>query len=143
MTRAMGMAAALIIGLGTGTVAADQLVYRPINPAFGGNPFNDDFLLSTAEIENQYADDGGGGLGSSDPIDEFATTLQRRLLSQLSSDITELIFGENAQDSGTIQVGSTTINFERVGNNVQISLRDDSTGSETTIILPVVGVTQF
>lgn len=129
-----GAGATLVLAL-AGPAAAGQLVYQPRNSAFGGNPFTTDALLSNATTQNQFQ--GNGKRFESDPIEDFADTLQRRLLSELSRDISEAIFGEDAQDAGTFTVGTTTIEFERVGDQVQI-LVDDGAGSSTTITLPVV-----
>ena len=35
-------------------VAAQQLVYTPVNPAFGGNPFNSTQMLALANAQNQF-----------------------------------------------------------------------------------------
>ena len=45
--------------------SASELVYQPINPAFGGNPFNGPFLLETATLQNGHEpnDKGTGGSG--------------------------------------------------------------------------------
>ncbi|MCC6946908.1 MAG: hypothetical protein IT539_03990 [Bradyrhizobiaceae bacterium] len=34
---------------------ASELVYKPINPAFGGDPFNGTFLLETARAQDARA----------------------------------------------------------------------------------------
>jgi curli production assembly/transport component CsgF len=113
--------------------AAGQLVYQPVNPGFGGNPFNADYLLGTAQAQNDYEDKGSG---SSDPIDDFARTLESRLLSRLSSDIADAIYGEDAADSGRFQIDDTVIEFERIGEQVKIEIADGR-GETTTIELPV------
>jgi curli production assembly/transport component CsgF len=33
---------------------AQDFVYQPINPAFGGNPYNYNWLLGQAEVQNMY-----------------------------------------------------------------------------------------
>ena len=46
------------------TLGAGELIYRPTNPGFGGNPNNIDYLLNLAQIQNQHlpdSDTGGGG----------------------------------------------------------------------------------
>tara|TARA_B110000977_G_C11049709_1_gene481851 strand:- start:386 stop:769 length:384 start_codon:yes stop_codon:yes gene_type:complete len=44
-----------------------QLVYTPINPAFGGSEFNYAWMLSSAESQNKFKDDDAlGGLGDFD-----------------------------------------------------------------------------
>lgn len=44
-------------------VAASELVYRPVNPGFGGFSANYNYLIGLADIQNQHADGGGGGGG--------------------------------------------------------------------------------
>lgn len=59
------------------TCDAGELRYQFRNPAFGGNPFLSDFLLQTAQIQNEHAgggDGGGGGGGGGaggDPFSDF------------------------------------------------------------------------
>ena len=35
---------------------ATELVYTPVNPAFGGNPLNGTWLLNNAQAQNDYDD---------------------------------------------------------------------------------------
>lgn len=42
-----------------GPAAASQLVYRPTNPSFGGDPLNGNWLLSQGTAQSP----GGGGTG--------------------------------------------------------------------------------
>jgi curli production assembly/transport component CsgF len=39
-----------------GAAAAGQLVYRPVNPSFGGDPFNSAHLLGIANANDRYKD---------------------------------------------------------------------------------------
>ena len=63
--------------------AGAELIYRPINPAFGGSPLIDDFLVGTAQIQSTFQPsaplptddddpviDGGGGSGDLDDDDD-------------------------------------------------------------------------
>lgn len=45
--------------LATGRAAASELVYTPINPHFGGNPFNAAGLLASAEAQKRFKDNSG------------------------------------------------------------------------------------
>lgn len=47
-------------GVGIGTASASELRYTPINPSFGGNPFNGTFLLDVAREQRPTADSSGG-----------------------------------------------------------------------------------
>jgi curli production assembly/transport component CsgF len=119
----------------SGGASAQDLVYTPINPTFGGNSFNSAHLLGIANAQNDYRDPNST-TGSSQG-DIFARQLQSRLLSAVSSQLVDAIFGENPQESGTISLGGQTIDFNRDLENVTITITDDATGEITTIIVPL------
>ena len=50
---------------------AGKLIYKPINPGFGGFSNNIDYLLPLAQIQNQFVDNGGGGGGGGPPSISF------------------------------------------------------------------------
>ena len=126
-------AAAILIALSS-PAAAQDLVYEPINPSFGGNPFNSAHLLGVANAQNDFKDPNATNRGSQ--ADIFARQLQSRLLSALSSQIVDAIFGENPQQSGTIRFGGQTITFVRGLEEVTLTITDDATGEVTTIVIP-------
>src|SRR3546814_15437223 len=105
------MFAALAAGgaLASVPVHAQDLVHEPISPTFGGNPFNSNHILGTANAQNDYRDPRS--TSSSSQADIFARQLQSRLLSSLSSQIVDAIFGENPQESGTLSFGGKEITF--------------------------------
>lgn len=41
--------------------SATEQVYHPVNPTFGGNPFNGSFLLQTAQTQGKGAKSGNQG----------------------------------------------------------------------------------
>jgi curli production assembly/transport component CsgF len=132
--------AALILALGVagavvaGPAVAQDIVYQPIDPSFGGNPFNSAHLLGIANAQNDYKDPSAQQ--SNSQADVFARQLQSRLLSALSSQIVDAIFGENPQESGTISFGGQTIDFVRSLTEVTLTITDDGTGEVTTIVIP-------
>jgi curli production assembly/transport component CsgF len=117
--------------------ATAELVYRPVNPAFGGNPFATDHLLAVADRQNKYT---APSSSSSDPTDRFINSLQSRLLSGLASQVTEAIFGDDPQDSGSFTVGDQRVTFERGLETIQIAIFNDADGTETVIEVPAVNV---
>lgn len=125
--------AAIVVAFST-PAAAEDLVYTPVNPSFGGNPFNSSHLLGIANAQNKFKDPSSASRGTE--ADIFARQLQSRLLSALSSQIVEAIFGENPQQQGTIQFGGQTIEFVRGLEEVTLTITDDSTGEITTIVIP-------
>jgi curli production assembly/transport component CsgF len=132
-------AAVIVAGCVLGTAVAwpamaQDMVYQPIDPSFGGNPFNSAHLLGIANAQNNYKDPSAQQ--SNSQADVFARQLQSRLLSALSSQIVDAIFGENPQESGTISFGGQTINFVRSLTEVTLTITDDGTGEVTTIVIP-------
>jgi curli production assembly/transport component CsgF len=127
-------ACAVFISLFAIEASAQDIVYEPVNPSFGGNPFNSAHLLGIANAQNDYKDPKAAASGSQ--ADIFARQLQSRLLSALSSQIVDAIFGENPQQSGTIKFGDQTINFVRGLDSVTLTITNDVTGETTEIIVP-------
>ena len=128
---AAGIAASLCLAA---PAAAQDLSYKPVNPSFGGNPFNSAHLLGIANAQNNFKDPDGKDSGSQ--ADIFARQLQSRLLSALSSQIVDAIFGDNPQEHGTIKFGGQTIEFVRGLEEVTLTITDDATGEVTTIVIP-------
>ena len=99
----------ILMTLGTFSVKSQQLVYKPINPAFGGDTFNYQWLLSSANAQNQFDDDKNGfnnlldGLNS---MDSFTDSLNRQILSQLSQKLFEDQFGDGKLQPGNYMFGS-------------------------------------
>lgn len=111
--------------------AASELIYQPVNPSFGGNPFNGSYLLSIANAQNLYLPERT----RLSPIQDFERRVQSALLGRIASEITNQILGEDAKDSGVFQIDSTRIEFQYVGDEVFISISDGAGGS-TEIIIP-------
>jgi curli production assembly/transport component CsgF len=126
---------AVVIGALAAPVAAQDMVYRPISPTFGGNPFNSNHVLGVANANNDTRDPRSQTTNSQ--ADIFARQLQSRLLSALSSQIVDAIFGDNPQEQGTISFGGQTIEFFRSLDSVTLVIRDDDTGEETRIVVPL------
>lgn len=131
----------IAVGLVAGGVAfahpamAQDLVHEPISPTFGGNPFNSSHILGIANAQNKNRDPRARD--SSDQASIFARQLESRLLSALSSQIVDAIFGDNPQDQGTITFGGQTIEFFRSLDEVTLIIRNDETGEETRIVIPL------
>lgn len=137
MTRKLGGFAIFLAAsaFASASASAQDLVHEPISPTFGGNPFNSNHILGTANAQNKYKDPSSAS--SSSQADIFARQLQSRLLSSLSSQIVDAIFGENPQESGTISFGGQTIQFFRSLDSVTLTITNDETGEETKIVVPL------
>ncbi len=136
MTRLILSAAVAGVIFAIPPARASDIVYTPINPSFGGSPFNSAHLLGIASAQNKYKDPAADSKNS--PADQFVRTLQSRLLSSLSTQITNLIFGENAKDSGLIKFGDQEISFVRGLDSVTLTITNLSDGSVTEIVVPLL-----
>jgi curli production assembly/transport component CsgF len=119
---------------------AQELVYTPVNPSFGGSSFNSSHLLSTAEIHRPdppESDAGAFGDPRSTQTNFFIRQLESRILSRLSLDIVDKIFGDDAEPSGEFVFSDTTISFETLlDGTILLDIVDNATGGTTTIEIP-------
>ncbi len=119
-----------------GAASAQQLVYTPINPAFGGNPFNSTQLEADANAQNPYKSTGAQQNLTQSQL--FAQQLQSELLAGLANQVAQAIFGPNAQPSGTFSFGGETVTFVRSLGEITVTITD-TTGAKTVITLPDTG----
>ncbi len=120
---------------------ASPLVYQPVNPLFGGYTGNGPTLLSEAQAQNSFGSVSSAlasaiSSATQTPSQQFAATIQSRLLSALADQITNAIFGEDPQQSGTYTIEGTTISFDHVNGNIELTINDGT--STTTITLPAI-----
>lgn len=141
--RHVALLAASVVLAASGMSTAQDMVYAPVNPSFGGSPLNSAHLLGLANAQRTAtarkpaagADPTQPGSGSSE-ADLFIRQLQSRLLSALASQVTEAIFGEDSQDSGTVTFGETTVTFERTIDSIRLIITDPT--GVTEIVVPVL-----
>ena len=116
-------------------LAAQSIVYKPINPSFlGGNSFNASWLLSQAEAQNKFKE--GSGLDQKTDLDRFVESLNRQLLNQLSRDLFQTEFGDSALTEGTFTFGSLVIEIVPTSGGLSINILDTNNGEQTQIIIP-------
>ncbi len=130
-----------VLLLGIGYAFAQDFVYQPRNPAFGGNPYNYSWMLSSAQAQDTYEAPSDGSdpysrYYGSDPVNDFAESLNRQILSQLSRQIVSKQFGENALEQGTYVLGDYQIEIGDAGAGINISIVDNSTGATTSVEVP-------
>lgn len=116
---------------------AQELVYEPTNPSFGGNPFNSSHLLGVANAQNGFTAPQEEEAEQETQAELFIRQLESRLLSGLASQVTDAIFGENPQDSGVIAFDDQVIEFQRGLDSITITVMDVAAGTTTEIVLPV------
>jgi curli production assembly/transport component CsgF len=124
---------ALALAFGAGAASAQQLVYTPRDPSFGGNPLNATQLMALANAQNQ--NQRSTASTSLTEGQQFAQQLQSRLLSSLADSVTNTIFGTNAQSQGSFNFAGESVTYVRGLSNTTLTLTD-STGAQTVITVP-------
>ena len=136
LRRASSISVSLGLFLSSSATFAGDLVYKPINPNFGGNPFNDGILLGTANAQNGFE----APEESVDPTARFVQSLQSRLFSGLARQVEDAIFGDDPQDSGTFTVGSQQVTFERGLEFISLEISNLNDGSITLVEVPAIEI---
>lgn len=120
---------------------ASELVYKPINPSFGGNPLNGSFLLGKANAQNKHK----APVAKKSYAEKFQESLERAYISKMVREITDLAFGEESDSSlfgedsifssGDYEILVLTSNTDAI--TVQIT--NTITGEVTVIEIPRYG----
>jgi curli production assembly/transport component CsgF len=134
--NAVSLLTGLVFSITIAQVQAGELIYKPVNPNFGGNPFNDGILLGTANAQNGYT----AKRRERDPTEQFVRSLQSRLYSGLANQVQEAIFGDDPQESGSFTVGDQQVSFERGLEMITLEISNLANGSSTVIEVPVIEV---
>ena len=113
-----------------------DLVYRPVNPAFGGDTFNYQWLLSSAEAQNTFTDPNDSSRDQRSDLERFTESLNSQLLNQISRTLFNDQFGEDGLTEGTFNFGSLFIEIFPSGEGLVINILDTSTGDQSQVIIP-------
>jgi len=133
LTARITAAVALLLA---GGADATDIIYQPVNPAFGGYPSNGQHLLATATATNKHVDKDGLGRSMLDqsPLAQFNQTLERTVLSQLAAAATSKLTGTDGKlVPGTFSTQNFTINVVDLGGGMlRITTTDKVTGASTS-----------
>lgn len=119
---------------------AGEVVYTPMNPSFGGSTLNFQYLMGLATAQNSFKGETAAGAARA-PLtasERFAQQLQSRLYAGLAQQVSESIFGENAQPSGHFVFDDQQIDFVNDGQQVTITILNTATGETTEISVPTM-----
>lgn len=110
---------------------ATELVYTPVDPAFGGSPLNGSWLLANAQAQNDFDDpksQSRGGFNSPSALERFSNQLESRLLSQLLTDV-------GNGNSGSLTTDDFIVNIVDDSGNLTIQITDRLTGEISEIAI--------
>ncbi|MBM3113703.1 curli production assembly protein CsgF [Pseudomonas sp. P66] len=121
----------LLAALGS-QASATELVYTPVNPAFGGNPLNGTWLLNNAQAQNDHEDPAiksrASALAGTSALERFTSQLESRLLSQLLNNI-------NNGTTGSLQTDAFIINVLDDSGALTIQITDRATGEISEVLV--------
>ncbi|SHN14556.1 curli production assembly/transport component CsgF [Cyclobacterium lianum] len=120
---------------------AQQMVYKPKNPAFGGETFNYQWMLSSAQAQDTTVDPSQQqrtqpGITQRSPLNDFTESLNRQILSRLSRELVLRQFGEDEIQEGSYQLGDYQIEIGSGGAGININIVDNRTGASTVVDVP-------
>ncbi len=117
-----------------GTMAfASELIHTPVNPSFvGGNPFNGQYLLNSAIIQNKNKED----VQQQTALEQFKDSLQRNLLYAITSQLTTQMYGEGGFKPGHYSYAGMTVDVVGGIDGVTITIIDTTNGGTTTVTVP-------
>ncbi|WP_108867968.1 curli production assembly/transport component CsgF [Aquimarina aquimarini] len=113
-----------------------NLVYKPVNPAFGGDTFNYQWLLSSAEAQNEFTDGSDSSRDQRSDIERFTENLNSQLLNQISRTLFTEQFGEDGLTEGTFSFGTLFVEIFPSGEGLVINILDTNTGDQSQVIIP-------
>ena len=123
----------IFLGLGF-TTYSQQLVYTPKNPNFGGNTFNYQWLLSSANAQNTFTNSNGLNNDRSE-LENFQESLNRQLLGQLTRSVFNSELGDGLEP-GTFNIGNLLLEVFETSEGLVVNILDTQTGEQTQIIVP-------
>ncbi|MGV6845380.1 MAG: curli assembly protein CsgF [Lutibacter sp.] len=113
-----------------------NLVYKPMNPFFGGDTFNYQQLLAEANAQNDFQETQTNNFNQQSDIQNFTDSLNRQLLNSISQDLFQQQFGNQTLSTGTFVFGSLVVDIQPASNGLSVNILDTSTGEQTQIIIP-------
>lgn len=136
MKRSITLLMVLLMAALFHSARAQDFIYQPKNPAFGGgNPFNYSWLQASATAQNTIPDPVKPSTAQ-DPLAQFAANLNQQVLSQLTSRLISSQFGSGAIKPGSYNVGGYQVQVSQGTGGVVIVITDTGTGNQTTVTIP-------
>ena len=112
-------------------IQATELVYTPINPSFGGNALNGNFLLQKAQSQNAHTAANPG----QSFVDKFRDALERNIINSLTRRIADGELVEGVYNTGEFLVEVVT----DPDGSVIVNITNLDSGEVTIITIPVIG----
>jgi len=126
-------------------VNASPIVHEFKNPSFSGIAASAHYLTideqetkrrdELAEKIQSELDDIQREIDNS-TLNKFLSNLQSRIFSNLSRDISDMLFSEDGGTGGTIELEGNSISFSNDGEYITLTVIDEN-GTITEIVIPI------
>jgi hypothetical protein len=134
----------LILFLLASNVFAEQ-VFSFKSPAFSGIGYSSHVqtienteLTRKQALEAQRLQDAkdAAAAAKNTNLQKFLNNFESRVYAQLSTQLINNLFGENPQNSGTVQIEGNTITYTKTVDSITMTITDSS-GHITTVTIPI------
>ncbi len=133
----------MALALATGASGQD-LLYTPQNPAFGGNTFNYQWLLSGAQAQNGLTDPNAAQRATAarsstrrTSLDDFTESLNRQLLNAITRQIFDSqLNNRNGLSPGNYSLGNFEVNVVEGLDGLVLTITDIVNGGVTEVTVP-------
>jgi len=116
---------------------SQQFTYQPKNPAFGGDTFNYNWLLSSATAQNSFTAPRSAAEQQTE-LQRFGENLNRQILSQISRALLQQQIDGigNFDREGIFTFGTLNVEVFETNEGLVINILDTATGEQTQVIVP-------
>jgi len=141
----MAVGVALIIGIFTQNLRADQMTHKFKSPSFSGENTSIHYLTidnveytrkMSIKAEIKALQDQIERDKENTTLARFIRNLESRIYAQLSRQLVEALFGETPSDNGTIELEGNTITYSVLDGIITLTIVD-AEGNETIIQIPI------
>ena len=139
------VAIVFVLSLVAVNVNASPIVHEFKNPSFSGIAASAHYL-TIDEQETKRRDELAEKIQSeldeiqreidNSTLNKFLSNLQSRIFSNLSRDISDMLFSEDGGTGGTIELEGNSISFSNDGEYITLTVIDEN-GTITEIVIPI------
>jgi len=134
-----------VLSIITLNVNASPIIHEFKNPSFSGIATSAHYL-TIDEQETKRRDELAEKIQSeldeiqreidNSTLNKFLSNLQSRIFSNLSRDISDMLFSAEGGTGGTIELEGNSISFSNDGYNITLTVIDEN-GTITEIVIPI------
>lgn len=117
-------------------VIATELVHRAVNPNFGGNPLNGNFIMSQATAQDTNKDPSLVDTSTTNPIQDFTDNLKSAVLNNMANSISNRLVDANGNiiQNRQLSIGGFSISVGTPNNgSVNINISDGISDTQLTV----------